>query len=132
MAKLTQSHLRSIIKEELDNTLNENLLKSAIMALIQLISPETATKLYMYGIIGFNKEDPSKAEALVAKMDKQLKIKVYMMALNTPTLPTADRNLITGLIMSVGAEQPQLPDASGGGVQSTDTIQELRRRGARR
>ena len=128
MAKITESQLRSIIKEELDNTLNENILQAAILALIKFISPDTFAKIYMYGIIGFNKEDPSKAEMLVSKMDKQLKVKIYMMALNTPTLPTADRNLITGLIMSVGAEQPQLPDASGGGVQSTDTVQESRRR----
>lgn len=73
----------------------------------------------MYGIIGLNKEDPSKAEMLVSKMDKQLKIKVYMMALNTPTLPSADRNLITGLIMSV------VPDASAGGQPP---VQESRRR----
>jgi len=125
MARLTESQLRSIIKEELDNTLNEGLIAQAIMGLLRLIAPDVAAKLFMYGIIGMNKEDPKKAEDIVAKMDKELKIKVYMMALNT-TMPTADRNLITRLIMTVGAEQPQLPDA--GGVQSTDTIQELRRR----
>ena len=125
MAKLTESQLRSIIKEELDNTLNEGLIAQAIMGLLRLIAPDVAAKLFMYGIIGMNKEDPQKAEMIVAKMDKQLKIKVYMLALNS-TMPTADRNLITRLIMTVGAEQPQLPDA--GGVQSTDTIQESRRR----
>ncbi len=125
MAKLTESQLRSIIKEELNNTLNEGLIAQAIMGLLRLIAPDVAAKLFMYGIIGMNKEDPQKAEDIVAKMDKELKIKVYMLALNS-TMPTADRNLITRLIMTVGAEQPQLPDA--GGVQSTDTIQESRRR----
>ncbi len=124
MAKLTESQLRSIIKEELDNTLNEGLIAQAIMGLLRLIAPDVAAKLFMYGIIGMNKEDPQKAEMIVSKMDKELKIKVYMMAQNTQLRP-ADRNLITSLIMTVGAP-PQLPDA--GGVQSADTVQESRRR----
>ena len=128
--KLTESQLRKIIKEELATTIkseriNEGLIAQAIMGLLRLIAPDVAAKLFMYGIIGMNKEDPSKAEMIVAKMDKELKIKVYMMALNTPILPAADRNLVTRLIMTVGAEQPQLPDASAGGQPP---VQESKRR----
>jgi hypothetical protein len=139
MAKITESQLRSIIKQELNNTiksqtLSEGLMQDMILKFLGLVAPNLVLKFLFYGIIGIRKTDPNEARRILLSADPRIRTKLYMLALEMP-VDIADRDFITSTVVDGGVGDSLagytgkgLPDTSKMPPPSTDTIQESKRR----